>query len=201
MGTVELGFVVGPHNFHCLDSLLHQGEARRRVRAMVRHFFEVPTGTDSKLEASVAEAIEARDLFGRDDRVALDDQADAGADLDLRGDGGSDAQRHERVIGAVVVTGQFRPARPRRRSTGWNVGVLGKPEAVESARLGLSGQRRRVNRFVGREDENANFHSPIMTLGRALRQAESCRADRARVWRTAVYRFDVSTFRRQSSWR
>ena len=52
--------------------------------------------------------------LGRDDRLALGDDADAGAEQDPVGDGGGRAQRDERVERALVLLGERR----RRPSAG-----------------------------------------------------------------------------------
>ena len=78
--AVVRGLVLGPDRLHRLDPLAHQREARARVGAVVVHLLEVPAGADAEEEAAAGELVERGDLLGGRDRVALDDQADAGAE-------------------------------------------------------------------------------------------------------------------------
>jgi hypothetical protein len=47
---------------------------------VVAQLLAVPAGADAELEAPARQVVDARDLLGGDDRVALGDQADAAAD-------------------------------------------------------------------------------------------------------------------------
>jgi hypothetical protein len=64
---------------------------------VVAHLLAVPARADAELEPPVREEVDRRDLLRRGDRVALDDQADAGADPQTLRDGGDRRQRDERV--------------------------------------------------------------------------------------------------------
>src|SRR6185437_10006490 len=78
--AVERGLVGGPDSLHRLDALTGQLDPGRRVRPVVAHLLAVPADPDPKLEPTAGQVIDAGHLLGRDDRVALDDQADAAAD-------------------------------------------------------------------------------------------------------------------------
>ena len=77
--AVERGLVVRPDLLHGQDALAHEREAPLRVGAVVAHLLAVPAAADAELEAPAGQEVERGDLLGGGDRVALDDQADAGA--------------------------------------------------------------------------------------------------------------------------
>ena len=77
------GLVLGPDRLHRLDALAHQREAAVRIGAVVLHLLAVPTRADAEQEAPARQPVDARDLLRRDDRVALDHEADAGRDSRL----------------------------------------------------------------------------------------------------------------------
>ena len=85
--AVVLGLVLGPDRLHRLRPLAHEREPPPRVGAVVLHLLLVPAGADPEQEAAAGEAVEARDLLRGHDRVALDDQADPGADQQALGGG------------------------------------------------------------------------------------------------------------------
>jgi hypothetical protein len=47
---------------------------------VIQQFLSIPAGPDAELETASAEVINAGDLFGRNDRISLSDQADTAAD-------------------------------------------------------------------------------------------------------------------------
>lgn len=71
----------------------------------------------------------------RDDRVALGDEADVGAEADARGHGGRRRERDEGIERAPVFVGELATGGVRRASAHREVGVLGEVERVEAARL------------------------------------------------------------------
>ena len=110
-------------------------EALRRLGAVVRHLLDVPAGSDPEQEPSAGEHIDRGDLLGGDDRVALDDQADPGGDLQpLGGDCGS-AQRYERVERAAVLRGQLSAGGIRGATTRRDMGVLREEQRLKTALL------------------------------------------------------------------
>ena len=103
--AVEFGLVLGPDLLHRPHLLAETLEARLVVGAVVFHLLGIPPTADAELEAPAGERVEARDFLGRDDRVALDDQADARADPDALGRGRGRHEGHERIEGVGVLLG------------------------------------------------------------------------------------------------
>src|SRR5262249_57805678 len=67
-----------PDRLHRLDALLHDVKPRLELRAVIGHLLGVPAGAYAEEEAPARDLIEARDLLGGLDRIALDDETDAG---------------------------------------------------------------------------------------------------------------------------
>ena len=101
-------------SFIASDLLAQQAAARLEGGAVVLHLLGVPAAADAEEEAAAREMIEAGDLLGERDRVALDHQADAGAEPQLRRDRRRHGERDERIVGVPVLLGQV----GRRRATG-----------------------------------------------------------------------------------
>ena len=132
--------LVGPDRLDGADALAHQCEASLKCRTVVAHLLDVPAAADTKDHAPAAQVIKRRDLFGRVDRIALDDEADAGRELDALGRRGSRrSKRPSRAAArrwgkapAVRCAASCRPtARPPKRSwrssrrcrrSGWSCG-------------------------------------------------------------------------------
>src|SRR5436190_12461033 len=110
MFAVVGGLVLGPDRLHGFDPLAHDGEAPLWVRAVILHLLDVPAGSHAEEEPAAGEAIERGDLLRGDDRVALDDEADAGGEEYALGRGGRRGQRDERVVGVAVLPREL-PAR------------------------------------------------------------------------------------------
>src|SRR5882672_9164880 len=83
--AVELGDVLGPDLFHGTHLLDHLPEARLEHSAVMLHLFCVPAATNAKEKAAARKSIEARHFLGGDDRIALDDEANASAKLQILG--------------------------------------------------------------------------------------------------------------------
>src|SRR5204863_8446990 len=156
--AVELGDVLRPDLLHRAHLLLEPLEARLELRAVVLHLLGVPAAAQPELEAPVREQVEARDRLGRRDRVALDDQADAGAHPELLRRGRRGGQRDERVQGVLVLLRQLLTAGERAAPAGGNVRVLGHPQRLEVARLGLARQLVDADRVLGGEDAESDLH-------------------------------------------
>src|SRR5262249_4605913 len=104
------------------------------------------------------EVIEARYLLGDQDRVALDDEADTGPELERLGHHSRRAQGYEGIEGVPVLARQVGSAGPRALAAGRDVRVLGEPHGLERARFQLACEL--VDRYgvVGREHGDAVFH-------------------------------------------
>src|SRR6266849_3783804 len=76
--AVVFRFRLRPDRPHRLDALPHHPEARLEVRPVVGHLLGVPAGADAEEEPSARDLVEARDLLGGLDRIALHDEAHPG---------------------------------------------------------------------------------------------------------------------------
>src|SRR5690606_30399300 len=115
--------------------------------------------------------VEGGDLLGQQDRVALDDQRDAGADAQPLGDGGGGGQRDEGVERPVVRLRQLSPAGPRRLPLDRDVRVLRQEQRPETALLQGPPQRRRRDPVIGHERRNTEFHcTPPCSVYATIRQ-------------------------------
>ena len=120
--------------------------AKRRFGSVpwLAHLLAVPAAADAELEAPAGEEVERGDLLGGGDRVALDDQADAGADPQLRRGLRDGGQRHERVVRVPVLLRQLAAARVRRVAGDRDVRVLGEEQRLEAGVLGGSAELARA---------------------------------------------------------
>src|SRR5829696_296849 len=150
--------LLGPHRFAGLDALAQDREALLRVRAVVAHLLQVPAGADAEQHPAAGEAVHGRDLLGSRDRVAFDQQADRGADLDPLGRRGHAHQRDERVVDAEILTGQLATRRVSRVAAERDVRVLGDEYGLETALLRHAGELAGLDGVVGREVGNAEVH-------------------------------------------
>jgi hypothetical protein len=130
------------------------------------HLLGVPAAADAEEHAAAREMVEARHLLGERDRIALDDQADAGADLEAGGDGGRRRQGHEGIECVPVLLRQIRAAGPGAAPADRNVRVLGHEQGLEAARLGLAGQLVDADRVIGAELVDAVFHGWAFSSGK-----------------------------------
>src|SRR5438552_1355504 len=80
-------------------------EAGLELRAMVLHLLGAPAAADAEVEAAVGEEIGAGHGLRRRDRVALDDQADAGPHAQVLGGGGGGHQSDEGIERVLVLLG------------------------------------------------------------------------------------------------
>ncbi len=125
---------------------------------MVAHLLAVPAGAHAEVQATAREVVDARDLLGGDDRVALDHQADAAGDPQRGGGGGGRRQRHEQVVGVGVDARQLPARRVGGLAAGGNVGVLREEQRAMPAFLDEPGEGGRVDAVVGGEVADAEIH-------------------------------------------
>src|ERR1700687_5808345 len=83
--SMILGLVLRPDFLHRRDLLAQLFPPGSEGRAVVLHLFNVPATADAEDETSVRQVVEAGYFLSGRDGVALDDQADARAELQLRG--------------------------------------------------------------------------------------------------------------------
>src|SRR6266849_3676749 len=105
--AVVLRLRLRPDRLHGLDALAHHPEARLEVRAVVGHLLGVPAGADAEEEPPARDLVEARDLLGGLDRIALHDEAHARGDPQPDGGRGGGGERHEGIHHVVVLLRQL----------------------------------------------------------------------------------------------
>ena len=162
--AVVLGLFVGPDFLHGLDALAAYLPAPVERRAVVLHLLGVPAAADAEDQPAVGQLVHGRHFVGHRDRVALDHQTDAAADLDRVGHRGRGGQRDEQVVRMPVFLGQVAAARKRALAAGRNVSVFREPDRLEAARLALLGERVRSNGIVGGEHRDPDFHNVLLGL-------------------------------------
>src|SRR5438094_4462336 len=157
--ALEGRLVLGPDVLHGEHALAQHAPALLEVGAVVLHLLGVPPAADAEEDAPAREEVEARDLLGGGDRVALDEETDPRADLERGGHGGRRRQRDEQVVRVPVLLRQRRPARPRAPPRDRDVGVLREPERFEAAGLDRARQVVDAHRIVGGEHDDAQVHA------------------------------------------
>src|SRR5207249_2548322 len=157
--ALERRLVLGPDALHGEHALAQHAPALLEVGAVVLHLLGVPPAADAEEDAPAREEVQAGDLLGGGDRVALDEQADPRADLERGGHGGRCRQRDEQVVRAPVLLRQGRAAGPRASPRDRDVGVLREPERLEAAGLDRARQVVDPHRVVGGEHDDAEVHA------------------------------------------
>ena len=97
----------------------------------------VPAGADAEDDAPVGDAVESGDFLGRVDGVALGDEGNGSADLQVLRDGGGSGQRDEGVVHALVDHGRLGGEREVGREG--HVRMLRHEQGLEPEALGLPG--------------------------------------------------------------
>ena len=156
--SVVFGWISGPQGFHGLDPFTHQSESAVWVGPVVGHLFEVPTGAHPEQHATIGEHVEAGHLLGCVDQIALDDECDAGAQLQRRGGGCHGTERHERIESVVVHLWEVRSAWPRRLPGCRNVAVLGQPDRLEATVLQGDAQFDGTDGVLGGKEAGSEVH-------------------------------------------
>jgi hypothetical protein len=118
----------------------------------------VPAGPDAELHAPTGEVIDARDLLGGGDRVALDDQADAAAHAQPARRGRGRRQRDEQVVRVKVLARQLSAGRIGSLATGRDVRVLGEEQRLVTPLLDESRNRSGANAVVRGEVADPEVH-------------------------------------------
>ena len=122
--AVIFGDFLGPDFLHRLDALAQNLPALFEIGAVIFHLLGVPATADAEDDAAVGDDVERRDLFRQHDRIALDDEADTGAELDALGGYRGGGQSNELIVRVPILGGQITAARPGRLAVGRDVGVL-----------------------------------------------------------------------------
>src|SRR5438270_8133707 len=156
--AVIFGFLLGPQRLHREDTLAHQLEARVVAGAVVLHLLDIPAAADPEDEAAARQLIEAGDAFRRDDRIALGNECDAGAEHQLSGRRCGEGQRDERIMRMGVALRQFAAARERRLAADRDMGVLGDEQRFKAAVLQRARQLDDVDAVICRKVKNPDLH-------------------------------------------
>src|SRR4051812_13132899 len=168
VAAVVGGLVLAPDRLHRLDALAHQPEAATRIRPVIQHLLAVPAGAHAKQEPSAGELVERCDLLGGRDWIALDDEADTGADQQALRGGRSGRERDKGIVRVRVLARKLAARRvwglPLRR----DVRVLGKEKRLEAARLRHSRDLGRGDGVVRRKHHHAEVHGSSLTGGAGL---------------------------------
>ncbi len=123
-----LGLVESPDGLDRLDPLAQELPPGLEHSAVVGHLLTVPSAADPEQEPAVRNDVEACRLLGGVDGIALNQQADAGPDLErLRGQGGG-GEGHEGIHRVHVHPRQLAARRVWRRAAGGDVRVLRDPQ-------------------------------------------------------------------------
>jgi predicted kinase len=110
------GRLVGQNLFHRLDLLAHLFEPHRLCGAVIRDFLGVPAAADAEQGTRARDLIDGSDKLSRLDRVALDDEANAGINLEPLCSGRGQCHEWNFAVSAGKGCGLFR--RLRRKQGG-----------------------------------------------------------------------------------
>ncbi len=179
--------LLGPDRFHRLDPFADQFPTAFEIgRAVVCHFFGVPSATDAKQKPASRHLIERGHQLGGLYRIALDHQTNASAQLNRFCHRGRERQRNERIHAFRVFARQFSALRKRRLARDRNVRVLRRPDRVEASVLKRLGKRTGIHRVVREEHRPANFHDrpPNMSCRSIARSGEHHARRRRDGWRS-----------------
>src|SRR5208282_4386687 len=155
--AVELGGFLGPDFADGEDFFLDDFPFPLCYRAVIFHLLDVPSAADSEHDAPAGDHVERSDFLCQRDRIALDNEAYARAQLQLLGNRRNGAERDEWIMRMPVLLRQISTAREGRLSRSGNMGVLGKPQRLEVTLLGLEPEFDRLNRVVSRKHRNCKL--------------------------------------------
>ena len=156
----------GPDRLHRLDPLPRQLVAGGEDGAVIGHLILVPAIADAEQEAPAGDLVDRGNRFRRLDRVALDNEADTGTELQRLRHHRRRAQRHEGVHHVVVLLRQVAAARIGRLAGQRDMRMLRRPEAVEAALLQRDGKLRRRHGVIREEHRAADLHGCLPWLYR-----------------------------------
>src|SRR5262249_53833018 len=97
VAAVILRNVVLPEHLHSGNIIFHLAPSMLEIAAQGSGFLRVPSSTDADQDASAAVVVERGDLFRSEDRVALRNQTNAGAELDAARRSARPRQSKQRV--------------------------------------------------------------------------------------------------------
>src|SRR5262249_7298712 len=109
-------------------------------------------------ETAAGKLIEARYGLGRDDRIALGKERNAGAELEGTRCCGRERQRDERIVRVGVALGELAAGRKGRAVADRDMGVLAREQRRDAARLERARKLSDLDAVIGREMECADEH-------------------------------------------
>ena len=158
----------GPHGRHVLVGAFPPGRERDTERL---ELLTEPSHADAEHHPSAGEPVEARDLLGRDHRVVLGNDEDAGCEPQRGGDAGHERHPDQRVGTRHVVHASGHASTVviwvGRRVAGWHDRVLDGPRGLEPGGLGRLdqlGADRTVDVGAGVAVANPELHAPILPI-------------------------------------
>ena len=161
--TVVRACRVAPDGEHRVEVLVGAGGALRQLHAQRGELgLQVPHA-HAEVQPPLRQHVEARGLLGEDERVALREDDDAGAEREPLGRGRDEREVHQRV--------EDRVARPHRRGRDAGVGqhdVLPRPPRVVPELLAQTGQPEGVGGRQRRprvQTEHAELHRSTLPGG------------------------------------
>jgi hypothetical protein len=155
--------VLRPDLLHRLDLPAHLEGAGLVYGAVIFHFFGIPAAADAEQKAALRHLVQRSDKLGGLNRVALDNEADGCAQLEVGGDGRRRAKRDERVHHVKVLLGQRRFAlRVGKPAGDRNVRMFRHPQRVETTLFERHRKLGRRYRVVDEEDRSTDFHVPYL---------------------------------------
>src|ERR1700720_3336385 len=158
--AVIFGLGFGPDLLHRLDLLAHLLEARREDGAVALDLVLVPPAADAEQKPAARDLVDRGDELCGLDRVALNDEAHPGPDLQGLGSHRRRRQCDERVHHVIVLLAEFAAAGRRRLARAGNMRVLGRPDRLETPRLQRLAEFGRGHRVIGEKHRRAKIHHP-----------------------------------------
>src|SRR5262245_46813335 len=110
VGAVILSRLIGPECLHSLNSLPRLRPAVGEIASHNLRLFFVPPSADTKEKPALGEVVQCRNLFRQQERIALWDQRNASAELELRRHCRGPGQGYEGVYESAI---EIRDAAPR----------------------------------------------------------------------------------------
>ena len=156
--AVIFGLGFGPDLRHRLDLLAHFLEARFEDGAVIFNFVLVPAAADAKQKPPAGNLVDRSDELCRLDRVALDDEAHPGPNLQGLCRHRRCRQGHERVHHVVILLAELAASRRRRFAGAGDVRVLGRPYRLEAALFERPAELGRRHRVIGEKHRRAKIH-------------------------------------------
>src|SRR5215467_15825038 len=110
VGAVILSRLIGPECLHGLNGLPRLRPAVGEIASHNLRLFFIPASADTKEKPALGEVVQRRDLLRQQERIALRDQRNAGAELERRRHCRGPGQGYEGIHESAI---EIRDATPR----------------------------------------------------------------------------------------